>query len=522
MRQRLKRYLVWALSVIFFFQTCYPVVFPSYARVPNNLPVPPPVPTLPAGATGLRFRVYVDDTLLGHVFVELEAHNSDGTLFFKQRYGFYPQAGSNGFPLPASLFAPGSLVDDGKSMDNGPRPWAWKITWDINATQWSLIQNWINSILNGSRTFYYSLFGYNCLNWAYDTAVTVAQVNGPPSYIFSFPPILDKLGVAEPLTLEASLASQGDGSTYWGGTINKNLNSNPAADPFYYAGSYELVAQQGWENPSNLSADLGDALITGSLGTWTSQVGQSVAFSSPVASLNLSQTEVTWNFGDGDVAYQNLSATETYGVAGIYTVTFLAVNDSTVWSYTETVTVTPPPPPPVAVTIWPTSVTMDVGQSQLFTSSVTGGTSPYSYQWYLNGTAVSGATGSTWTFAPLSSGSYTVYLQVTDAVGQVATSNNSPVTVNLLLGQSQLFTCPPVSGGTGPYSYQWYLNGAPVSGANDPTWTFTPTSAGSYMVSAVVTDSAGTQTTYNIASVTVVQNGGGCGSTYLSGRYLLC
>jgi hypothetical protein len=178
---------------------------------------------------------------------------------------------------------------------------------------------------------------------------------------------------------------------------------------------------------------------------------------------------------------------------------------------------------PLSVTISPTSVTMDVGQSQLFNRSVSGGTGPYSYQWYLNGSPVSGATGSTWTFTPSSSGSYTVSLQVTDAMDQVATSNNSLVTVTLQLGQSQLFTCSPVSGGTGPYSYQWYLNGAPVLGANDSTWTFTPTSAGTYTVSAVVTDSAGTQTTYNVATVTVVQNGvggGGCGST--PGHYLLC
>ena len=154
---------------------------------------------------------------------------------------------------------------------------------------------------------------------------------------------------------------------------------------------------------------------------------------------------------------------------------------------------------------------MDVGQSQLFTSSVTGGTSPYTYQWYLNGATVSGATKPTWTFTPTSAGSYTVYVKVTDNAGMQATSNTanvtsesslsvsiSPSSVDMHVGQSQMFTSS-VTGGTSPYSYQWYLNGAPVSGATNSTWTFTPTSPGSYTVYVKVTDNAKTQATSNTA-----------------------
>jgi hypothetical protein len=83
------------------------------------------------------------------------------------------------------------------------------------------------------------------------------------------------------------------------------------------------------------------------------------------------------------------------------------------------------------VSVSPSSVVMDVGQSQLFTSSVSGGISPYSYQWYLGGIPVSGATGASWTFAPSSAGSYTVYMDVNDSVGEQATSNIANVTVNV-------------------------------------------------------------------------------------------
>ena len=79
---------------------------------------------------------------------------------------------------------------------------------------------------------------------------------------------------------------------------------------------------------------------------------------------------------------------------------------------------------------------MYVGQSQTFSSSVSGGTPPYAYQWYLNDTAVSGATSSTWGFTPRSTGNYKVYLRVTDGLNIQAQSNVGDVfvcSVHLLL-----------------------------------------------------------------------------------------
>jgi hypothetical protein len=169
-----------------------------------------------------------------------------------------------------------------------------------------------------------------------------------------------------------------------------------------------------------------------------------------------------------------------------------------------------------SVTISPGSATLDIGQSQPFTSSISGGTSPFSYQWYLNDTIVSNAMGVTWNFSPSSFGSYLVYVVVTDNVGVRATSNAANVTVNDALsvsvspspaivdvGQSQLFNSS-VLGGTSPYSYQWYLNGTAVSDANGATWTFTPSSAGSYTVYVKVTDAVSATTASNTATVTAL------------------
>ena len=158
---------------------------------------------------------------------------------------------------------------------------------------------------------------------------------------------------------------------------------------------------------------------------------------------------------------------------------------------------------PPSVSISPSTAKIKVGESVTFTSSTSGGEPPYQYQWCLNGTTVSGATSSSWTFTPNSKGYYIIYLNVTDSLGKTAKSNEATVTVaspltvsisptsaSILMGQSVTFTST-VSGGYTPYSYQWYLNGNPVSGANSNSWTFTPTSSGIYYIHLKVTDANG-------------------------------
>jgi len=89
----------------------------------------------------------------------------------------------------------------------------------------------------------------------------------------------------------------------------------------------------------------------------------------------------------------------------------------------------PPPPKPLSVSISPTSASVALNQTLLFTSNVTGGTAPYSFQWFRNNTAVSGATSNSWTFSSMINATYTVFLNVTDNVGASAISNIASVTV---------------------------------------------------------------------------------------------
>jgi hypothetical protein len=121
------------------------------------------------------------------------------------------------------------------------------------------------------------------------------------------------------------------------------------------------------------------------------------------------------------------SWTPTSGQAGVYPSVHFEVSDGHLTDSEDIIiTVTAPP---LKVSISPTSASILVGQSVAFTSTPSGGYSPYSYQWYLGGVPVSGATSGTWTFTPTTSGIYYVYLQVKDANNNTAQSETARITV---------------------------------------------------------------------------------------------
>ncbi|MEM1553195.1 MAG: PKD domain-containing protein [Candidatus Bathyarchaeia archaeon] len=88
--------------------------------------------------------------------------------------------------------------------------------------------------------------------------------------------------------------------------------------------------------------------------------------------------------------------------------------------------------PPLTVSISPMSASILIGQQVTFTSTVSGGIPPYTYQWYVNNQPVPGATSSTFTFTPTATGTYYVVLKVTDAAGNTAQSDPAKVTVSTI------------------------------------------------------------------------------------------
>ncbi|MEM4701758.1 MAG: immunoglobulin domain-containing protein, partial [Candidatus Bathyarchaeia archaeon] len=86
-------------------------------------------------------------------------------------------------------------------------------------------------------------------------------------------------------------------------------------------------------------------------------------------------------------------------------------------------------PTPPTVSISPMSTSIVVGQQVTFTSTVSGGTPPYMYQWFLNGNPVSGANSASWKFTPTSEGTYIIYVVAVDADGCTAQSQTATLTV---------------------------------------------------------------------------------------------
>jgi peptidoglycan/xylan/chitin deacetylase (PgdA/CDA1 family) len=183
--------------------------------------------------------------------------------------------------------------------------------------------------------------------------------------------------------------------------------------------------------------------------------------------------------------------------------------------------------PPHRATVLPSSVAMDVGQSQTFTTSFFNITSPYNYNWYLNGDAV-GTNISSYTFNALSLGLFSLYVNVTDSAGITKTvmSNSAPITVNPALvapvagvsfgvidqGQSCRITSSIVTTGTAPYGYQW-LQRPPgsssyseINEADSDSYSFdtsSSTAAGKWRFILQVTDDTGATVNSNTVSVTV-------------------
>jgi hypothetical protein len=181
-------------------------------------------------------------------------------------------------------------------------------------------------------------------------------------------------------------------------------------------------------------------------------------------------------------------------------------------SNAATLSVTTSPVAP-SITTQPGNQTIFAGQTATF-SVIANGTSPLSYQWRKNGTAISGAISASYTTpAETTSDNGALFsVVVSNSVGNV-TSNSATLTVNpdpvapsitsqpasqtITAGQTATFSV--TASGTAPLSYQWQKNGAAISGATSSSYT-TPsetTADNSAQFSVVVSNSAGTAASNN-------------------------
>lgn len=233
-----------------------------------------------------------------------------------------------------------------------------------------------------------------------------------------------------------------------------------------------------------------------------------------------------WYRNASVLVYGTIAATVSYTTPATkvtdsgakFSVLFYGCPDgSKVRSPAATLTVNPATAPP-SITTEPANQTVSSGQSTSFTAAATG-TPPLSYQWFENGTAIGGATLSTYTTpaTTTSDSGSTFAVVVSNSAGSVTsaaatlTVTAAPVAPNLTTqpanqevtaGQAATFTAAAT--GTAPLSYQWEENGATISGATSASYTTpaTTTSDSGEVFQVSISNSAGSVTS-NSATLTV-------------------
>lgn len=216
----------------------------------------------------------------------------------------------------------------------------------------------------------------------------------------------------------------------------------------------------------------------------------------------------------GDSSYSAISGatSSTYSTSETTTGSYgfyLNISDSAgvrKKSNVETITVNPA----LSVSISSSKNPADSGQQITFSSSVSGGTPPYTYQWLLNGTAISGATNSTWTTSfTVNTGAveFTIQLEVKDSAGDPQRAVPSPKVPNIIInpnpdpattrpgdsfgfsisqiGDLNLFMNPQDYSN---FSYQWfYPNGTAIPGARNHNYGTYENHPGIYVFTIVIT-----------------------------------
>ena len=181
-----------------------------------------------------------------------------------------------------------------------------------------------------------------------------------------------------------------------------------------------------------------------------------------------------------------------FTTAGTYTIESIVTDANgtkTYDNYTETVNADP------TVTVVPSYTDIDPNYTDSFTASVSGGTAPYTYAWFVNGNQETGSS-SAFSYDFTTSGTYTVSVQVTDALGNTARTSITITVSPISIAETQSKTSQEIydlvsfsitaSGGSGSgYSYLW------SNGNTTTTSVYSFITIGTHYVYVNITDALG-------------------------------
>ncbi len=171
-----------------------------------------------------------------------------------------------------------------------------------------------------------------------------------------------------------------------------------------------------------------------------------------------------------------------------------------------------------AVSVAASQTSICVGASVTFTATPTNGGAAPTYEWQVNGIAVSGQTAETFTTTTLVNNDQVKVIMTSNATcttTPTATSNTITMSAasitpavsvaasqtSICVGASVTFTATPTNGGAAP-TYEWQVNGITAPGQTTETFT-TSTLANNDQVRAIMTSNATCTTTPTATSNTI-------------------
>ncbi len=327
-------------------------------------------------------------------------------------------------------------------------------------------------------------------------------------------------GSTTPLTIVASGTPPITYQWYYNGTAITGATSASYSKTWGAAdgGVYKVVVTNPTGKDSSSTQLTVAPVITAGLSAGTS-VAQAGSTALSVTASGTATITYQWYFnGTAITAATTNSYSKTWGAADGGTYKVVATNAAGKDSSTTQVTVSPMITAGLGAN---TSISIN---STTALSVTAAGTATLAYQWYLNGTAITGATSNSYskTWGAGDGGVYKVV--VTNAAGSdssktTVTINSSittplPGTTNVVQGSTTPLTI--VASGTPPITYQWYYNGTAITGATSASYSKTWGAADGGVYKVVVTNGTGKDSSSTQLVVAPVITSGLSATTYVA------